>query len=71
MLQRSSQFCFAEGDEWASLQEGLEATQKKVKASMQSHREQHLVILVSLGGWIRGTQVVSGVVEKITTSASA
>src|SRR5207237_4656373 len=26
---------------------------------MQSHRDQDLIILVSVGGWIRGTQVVS------------
>jgi hypothetical protein len=31
---------------------------------MQTHRDQDLVILVSIGGWIRGTQVVSAVVEK-------
>jgi hypothetical protein len=31
---------------------------------MQSNRDQDLVILVSLGGWIRGTQVVSGSVMK-------
>ena len=55
---------FAENDEWSSLQEELEATQNEVKASMQSHRDQDLVILVSLGGWIRGTQVVSAVVAK-------
>ncbi len=55
---------FAENDEWSSLQEELEATQNEVKASMQSHRDQDLVILVSLGGWIRGTQVVSGTVAK-------
>lgn len=55
---------FAENDEWSALQEELEATQNEVKASMQSHRDQDLVILVSLGGWIRGTQVVSGVVAK-------
>ena len=55
---------FAESDEWSTLQEELEATQNEVKASMQSHRDQDLVILVSLGGWIRGTQVVSGVVAK-------
>ena len=55
---------FAENDEWNALQEELEATQNEVKASMQSHRDQDLVILVSLGGWIRGTQVVSGVVAK-------
>ncbi|HEV2096516.1 MAG TPA: hypothetical protein VGQ82_08430 [Chthoniobacterales bacterium] len=51
---------FAEHSEWSSLQEELEATQNEVKTSMQSHRDQDLVILVSLGGWIRGTQVVSG-----------
>jgi hypothetical protein len=55
---------FAEDDEWSALQEELEATQNEVKSSMQSHRDQDLVILVSLGGWIRGTQVVSGVVAK-------
>ena len=55
---------FAENDEWATLQEELEATQNEVKASMQTHRDQDLIILVSLGGWIRGTQVVSGLVAK-------
>ncbi|HEV3409964.1 MAG TPA: hypothetical protein VG095_06705, partial [Chthoniobacterales bacterium] len=51
---------FAENDEWEALQEELEATQNEVKASMQSNRDHDYVILVSLGGWIRGTQVVSG-----------
>jgi hypothetical protein len=50
---------FAENDEWDALQEELEATQNEVKSSMQTHRDQDLVILVSVGGWIRGTQVVS------------
>jgi hypothetical protein len=51
---------FAESNQWDSLQEELEATQNEVKNSMQSHSDQDLVILVSIGGWIRGTQVVSG-----------
>lgn len=51
---------FAENSEWDALQEELDATQNEVKSSMQSHRDQDLVILVSVGGWIRGTQVVSG-----------
>jgi hypothetical protein len=55
---------FAENDEWPALEEELEATQNEVKASMQSHRDQDLVILVSLGGWIRGTQVVSAIIAK-------
>ena len=50
---------FAETNQWDSLQEELEATQNEVKNSMQSHSDQDLVILVSIGGWIRGTQVVS------------
>ncbi len=53
---------FAENSEWDALQEELEATQNEVKSSMQSHQDQDLIILVSLGGWIRGTQVVSGAV---------
>src|SRR5712664_3841187 len=53
---------FAENSEWDALQEELEATQNEVKSSMQSHRDQDLVILVSVGGWIRGTQVVSAAV---------
>jgi len=55
---------FAEASEWDALHEELEATQNEVKTSMQSHRDQDLVILVSLGGWIRGTQAVSASVIK-------
>lgn len=55
---------FAENSEWDALHEELEATQNEVKSSMQSHSDQDLVILVSVGGWIRGTQVVSAAVMK-------
>jgi hypothetical protein len=55
---------FAENNDWDALQEELEATQNEVKASMRSHQDQDLVILVSLGGWIRGTQVVSAALQK-------
>ena len=55
---------FAENNDWDALQEELEATQNEVKASMRSHQDQDLVILVSLGGWIRGTQVVTAAVQK-------
>jgi hypothetical protein len=53
---------FAENGEWDALQEELEATQNEVKSSMQTHSDQDLIILVSVGGWIRGTQVVSAAV---------
>lgn len=55
---------FAENDEWAALHEELEATQNEVKTSMQSNQDQEYIILVSLGGWIRGTQVITGLLQK-------
>ena len=55
---------FAESGEWDTLHEELEATQNEVKTSMQSNHDQDLIILVSLGGWIRGTQAVSASIIK-------
>src|SRR5881296_1497655 len=62
---------FAENDQWDTLQEELEATQNEVKSSMQSHSDQDLVILVSVGGWIRGTQVVSAAIMQNYDERSA
>src|SRR5438093_489005 len=62
---------FAENDEWDVLQEELEATQNEVKSSMQTHSDQELVILVSVGGWIRGTQVVSAAIMQNYDERSA
>src|SRR5216117_4199790 len=62
---------FADQNEWDTLQEELEATQNEVKSSMQSHADQDLVILVTLGGWIRGTQVVTAAIVKDYNEGSA
>src|ERR1043165_8233297 len=62
---------FAENNQWDTLQEELEATQNEVKTSMQSHADQDLVILVTIGGWIRGTQVVTGAIIKNYNDAAA
>src|SRR6058998_2020087 len=62
---------FAQNNEWDTLQEELEATQNEVKSSMQSHADQDLVILVTLGGWIRGTEVVSSAVLQNFNEQSA
>src|ERR1051325_12117115 len=62
---------FAENDEWDALQEELEATQNEVKSSMQNHSDQDLVILVSVGGWVRGTQVVSAAIMQNYDERSA
>src|SRR5215217_679475 len=62
---------FAENNEWDTLQEELEATQNEVKSAMQSHADQDLVILVTLGGWIRGTQVVTAAIVQNYDERSA
>jgi hypothetical protein len=55
---------FANDNDWNALKEELEATQNEAKQAMDALHDEDLVILVSLGGWIRGTQVVSDVVLK-------
>ena len=58
LLSRSSSINeFAENNEWDTLQE--------------SHADQDLVILVTLGGWIRGTQVVTGAIMQDYDERSA
>ena len=51
---------FAENNEWSTLKEELEATQNEVKLAMDEQHDEELTTLVTLGGWIRGTQAVSG-----------
>jgi len=51
---------FADNNEWNTLKEELEATQNEVKLTMNDQQDRDLVVLVTLGGWIRGTEVVSG-----------
>jgi hypothetical protein len=51
---------FAEDGSWDQLNEELEATQNEVKKALEENRDTDLITLVSIGGWIRGTQVVTG-----------
>jgi hypothetical protein len=51
---------FAENNEWSTLKEELEATQNEVKLAMDEQHDEELTTLVTLGGWIRGTEAVSG-----------
>ncbi len=55
---------FATDNDWNSLKEELEALQNEVKQEMDNLHDDELVTLLSLGGWIRGTMVVSDVVLK-------
>jgi hypothetical protein len=51
---------FAESGHWDQLKEELEATQNEVKLAMASAKDQDLVTLVTVGGWLRGVEVISG-----------
>jgi len=51
---------FAEHSQWDQLKEELEATQNEVKQSMTEAKDQDLVTLVTVGGWLRGMEVISG-----------
>lgn len=62
---------FADKNEWSTLKEELEATQNEVKQAMDEQHDEELVTLVTLGGWIRGTEVVSEWVSKNYTPAAA
>jgi len=62
---------FADNNEWNTLKEELEATQNEVKLTMNDQQDRDLVVLVTLGGWIRGTEVISGwIAENYSPSAA-
>jgi hypothetical protein len=62
---------FAENNEWSTLKEELEATQNEVKLAMDEQHDQELTTLVTLGGWIRGTEAVSGWIANNYTEPEA
>jgi hypothetical protein len=62
---------FAENNDWEVLREELEATQNEVKLAMSEQRDEALISLVTLGGWIRGTDVVTSWISENYTAASA
>ena len=62
---------FAENNEWNALKEELEATQNEVKNAMEKIRDEDLVILISLGGWVRGTEIVADIILNNYSDATA
>jgi len=62
---------FAENNEWSTLKEELDATQNEVKLAMDEQQDEELTTLVTLGGWIRGTQAVSGWIASNYTEPEA
>jgi hypothetical protein len=62
---------FAENNDWNALREELEATQNEVKLDMFEQKDSNLVTLVSLGAWVRGTELASGLIERAYTPEAA
>jgi hypothetical protein len=56
---------------WDSVRLELDRTQNSVQQAMNEVRDQKLAQLVSLGGWLRGTQVLTSVVVKHFSSQGA
>ncbi len=55
---------YADKNHWDSVRSELDATQNSVQQAMNEVKDQQLSQLVSLGGWLRGTEVLTAVVNK-------
>jgi hypothetical protein len=54
----------ADKRKWEEVRQELDRTQSSVQAAMNEVHDEKLSQLVSLGGWLRGTQVLTSVVTK-------
>ena len=54
----------ADKRKWEEVRKELDRTQNSVQAAMNEVHDEKLSQLVSLGGWLRGTQVLTSVVTK-------
>lgn len=61
----------ADAKDWAAVRKELQHAMTKVKEAMIEMRSEHLSQLVSLGGWLRGTEALTDVVEKDFTRDGA
>src|SRR5213083_2478957 len=61
----------ADKRKWESVRQELDRTQSSVQGAMNELQDQKLSQLVSLGGWLRGTQILTAVVSKRFTQEGA
>ncbi len=54
----------ANNRKWDNVRQELDRTQNSVQQAMNEVQDQKLAQLVSLGGWLRGTQVLTSVVSR-------
>lgn len=61
----------ANGAKWDIVRSELDATQATVRAKMQQMQDGALAECISVGGWLRGTQVITAVIGKSWTAERA
>ncbi len=72
VVERASSIAsFAEKNQWDQLKEELEATQNEVKTAMTEAKDQDLVTLITVGGWLRGVEAISSHVAAHYTELGA
>jgi hypothetical protein len=62
---------FAEKGQWDEVNEDLEAMQNEAKATLADNNDADLIVLVTVGGWVRGTEAIGGYVADHYTAESA
>ena len=62
---------FADKKDWPRVRHELDGAQNDVKDAMNELHDEELAQLVSLGGWLRGTEALSQVVKRNYTKDSA
>jgi hypothetical protein len=72
VVERASSIAaFAESNDWEQLEHELESTQNEVKTAMTEAKDQDLVTLITVGGWLRGVEVISSHVSLNYTDLGA
>lgn len=54
----------ADANDWPRVREELDKAQQNVRQAMIELKDEQLAQLISLGGWLRGTEAVTTIVEK-------
>lgn len=57
--------------DWSKVRDELDATQQTVRSTMERLRDDELAGLVSLGGWLRGTHVVTAFIAEAYSEEKA
>ncbi|NCF94702.1 MAG: hypothetical protein GWQ05_27655 [Verrucomicrobiaceae bacterium] len=54
----------ANDGDWSAVREEFDATRQTVRDEMEKRRDQDLAQCVSVGGWIRGTEIITALINR-------